>query len=356
MSKGNLTEKIDVSNNDHIGRMLSAMEQMRENLTECIVGIKVSSESVAAAAQEFAEEGSNLSQRTQEQAASLDKIVHSINEINESVTQTSKDTSKASIIIEKANKQAEEVRQLVQKAVDAMGAINESSSQIAQINHVINEIAFQTNLLALNAAVEAARAGEQGRGFAVVAGEVRSLASRCQVAAGEINGLIDDSGHRVHAGTSLVDETGESLGKILDSIAEINQLVAEVKNSTSDQAMEVTEINQALQLIDDLTQQNAAMVEESASASEMLSDQANVTSNLVAFFRVDANVRRSHVRNKALRNDEARSGYGFQNMEQVSDGSAEEDEIEHFMPPMSQQGSSTGSFAGVHQKNDWERF
>jgi hypothetical protein len=53
--------------------------------------------------------------------------------------------------------------------------------RIADINGVIDGIAFQTNILALNAAVEAARAGEHGRGFAVVAAEVRALAGHVQL-------------------------------------------------------------------------------------------------------------------------------------------------------------------------------
>jgi methyl-accepting chemotaxis protein len=59
-----------------------------------------------------------------------------------------------------------------------MKEIDGSSSKIARIIQVIDEIALQTNILALKAAVDAARAGEAGRGFAAVADEVRSLPQR----------------------------------------------------------------------------------------------------------------------------------------------------------------------------------
>ncbi|KEQ03232.1 hypothetical protein GV67_07400 [Pseudorhizobium pelagicum] len=110
---------------------------------------------------------------------------------------------------------------VVANAVDAMGQIENSSSQISNIIGVIDEIAFQTNLLALNAGVEAARAGDAGKGFAVVAQEVRELAQRSAQAAKEIKDLIRNSTVEVE-GVKLVSDTGEALnlpmGKVTVSI------------------------------------------------------------------------------------------------------------------------------------------
>lgn len=80
---------------------------------------------------------------------------------------------------------------------EAMQSVLQVSNQISGILSTINTIADQTNLLALNAAIEAARAGEAGRGFAVVADEVRTLARKSSVSAGEIDKLVAETNQRV---------------------------------------------------------------------------------------------------------------------------------------------------------------
>ncbi|MES9868052.1 MAG: methyl-accepting chemotaxis protein, partial [Candidatus Thiodiazotropha sp. LLP2] len=152
-----------------------------------------------------------LSQRTEEQAASLEETASSMEEMTTTVRQSADNANLADNLAKEANSKANHGGKVVKQAVSAMEAINDSSKRISDIIGVIDEIAFQTNLLALNAAVEAARAGEQGRGFAVVAGEVRNLAQRSAGAAKEIKDLIRDSVNKVTDGTALVNQSGENL-------------------------------------------------------------------------------------------------------------------------------------------------
>ena len=175
---------------------------------------------------------------------------------------------------------------VVHKAVAAMGGIEQSSRQISQIIGVIDEIAFQTNLLALNAGVEAARAGDAGRGFAVVASEVRALAQRSAGAAREIKGLISASAQQVGEGVKLVNETGETLVRVVAQVGEISVAVTAISAAAQEQASGLQEINTAINQMDKVTQQNAAMVEQTTAASHSLSQQATDLAQLTERFQL----------------------------------------------------------------------
>jgi methyl-accepting chemotaxis protein len=187
--------------------------------------------------------------------------------------------------MERARSEAERSTSIVQDTISAIGDIEKSSGEIAQIVGVVDDIAFQTNLLALNASVEAARAGEVGRGFAVVASEVRALAQRSGDAAKEINARISASMQQVGRGVKLVEETGRALARISSHVIEIDGVVSNIAASAARQATSLGEVNVAVGQIDQVTQQNTAMVGEATHALRTLAQDANRLSELIRQFR-----------------------------------------------------------------------
>jgi methyl-accepting chemotaxis protein len=174
----------------------------------------------------------------------------------------------------------------VTQAVASMESIRASSRQIVEIIGVIDGIAFQTNILALNAAVEAARAGEAGRGFAVVASEVRTLAQRSAAAAKEIKALIGASVATIDSGSACVNAAGASMGDIVASVRQVNEVIERISLASTQQAQGIEEVNHAVSQIDDVTQQNAALVEQAAAAAASLQEQAVNLTRAVGVFQL----------------------------------------------------------------------
>jgi len=141
-------------------------------------------------------------------------------------------------------------------------------------------------LLALNAAVEAARAGEQGRGFAVVAAEVRNLAQRSSSAAKEIKTLIADSLAKVKTGTELVSSSGKVLVDIVSDVNKVSALVAEIAQSSDEQAHSIAQLNEAAGQIEKLTIENAKLTEAATGASRSVEQSAEHLIEQVAYFKV----------------------------------------------------------------------
>ncbi|OCP36547.1 methyl-accepting chemotaxis protein [Ensifer sp. LC163] len=266
-------------------------EQLRHDLNQAVAqladtlaAVSSSSGSIDSGAREVSQSADDLSRRTEQQAASLEETAAALDQITVNVGSSSKRTNEARAVASQANESAHKSGAIVSGAIDAMGRIEHSSSQISNIIGVIDEIAFQTNLLALNAGVEAARAGDAGKGFAVVAQEVRELAQRSANAAKEIKDLIRNSAVEVQSGVKLVRETGEALRTIEGFIVTINQHMDAIAVSAQEQSAGLSEVNTAVNQMDQVTQQNAAMVEEANAASATLAQEAGRLRELIARF------------------------------------------------------------------------
>ena len=288
IAHGDLTSELQTGASDEIGQLQTAMHIMTTELRRITQAVQENTATVNTAADEIAQGSADLSQRTQAQAAALEETASSMEELTSTVKQSADNAGQANQLAGAARTEAEQGGQVVDQAIAAMCAINQSSRKIADIISVIDEIAFQTNLLALNAAVEAARAGEQGRGFAVVASEVRKLAQRSADAAKEIKALITDSVIKVEDGSQLVERSGQTLQDIVGAVKKVSDIVAEIAAATREQASGIEQVNKAILQMDQATQQNAALVEETASASQAMGDQATELQKLMGFFKVDS--------------------------------------------------------------------
>jgi methyl-accepting chemotaxis protein len=285
MEGGELGRHIEITTQDEFGQLLTSLRAMDTKLGEIVATVHANSRSVLAAARQLSQGNDDLSHRTQEQAAALEETAASMEEMAATVKQNADNARAANQLAIGARGQADKGGEVVKRAIHAMDEINSSSSRIADIIGVIDEIAFQTNLLALNAAVEAARAGEQGRGFAVVASEVRSLAQRSASAAKEIKGLITESVEKVKNGAELVDESGRTITEIVEGIRKVTDIVAEISAASEEQSTGIDQVNRAVAQMDEATQQNAALVEEAAAASKSMEMQTQQLVSEVSFFK-----------------------------------------------------------------------
>ncbi|MEE3663271.1 methyl-accepting chemotaxis protein [Brenneria sp. g21c3] len=286
IATGDLTMSLDTTRRDELGQLIRAMSKMNANLHNMIDEIRIGVSQIFTASREIVAGNTDLSSRTEQQAAAVEQTAASMEQLTATVKQNADNAHHANTLVINASQTAKQGGEQVNNVVKTMTEIEHSSRRIAEITSVINGIAFQTNILALNAAVEAARAGEQGRGFAVVASEVRNLAQRSSQAAKEIASLIAESVEQVSHGATLVGNAGKTMNDIVTSVTQVHSIMGEIATASDEQSRGITQINQAIVEMDSTTQQNAALVQQSSAAADSLEEQAALLKQAVSVFRL----------------------------------------------------------------------
>jgi methyl-accepting chemotaxis protein len=286
IAAGDLIQNIDIDQNDEVGQLAKALQQMVQQLREIIAAVFTGADNIAAASGQMSSTSQQVSQGASEQASSVEEVSASMEEMGANIQQNTDNSQQTEKIALKSTEAVRNGNEASQKSAVSM-------KEIADKIKIINDIAFQTNILALNAAVEAARAGEHGRGFAVVAAEVRKLAERSATAATEIDA-------KSKLGIDIADKASKLLTDIVPEIEKTSMLVQEITAASNEMTNGAKQVNKALQQLTDVTQQNAAAAEEMATGAEELSSQAEQLKDVVGFFKIESNEKKQQVKKQSI--------------------------------------------------------
>jgi len=314
-SNGDLTVKLDVKNNDDIGKLFSGFNKAVSNIREMLLNVNNAVSQTSSASSDISTSVEEMAAGAQEQSIQTSEVASAVEEMTKTILETTKNTSLAAEAAKNAGDFAVEggkavnetilginkISEVVSKSVNTVIVLGENSDKIGEIVQVINDIAEQTNLLALNAAIEAARAGEQGRGFAVVADEVRKLAERTTTATKEIGEMIKriqkdtkeaviaikEGTIEVEKGKEKANTAGEVLNRIVKGAGKVSDIVVQVAAASEQQAATAEEIGKNIEAISNVTNEAASGIQLIAQSAENLNKLTVTLQSLVHQFKIN---------------------------------------------------------------------
>jgi hypothetical protein len=243
-------------------------------LSEVITQLKLGAAELAGSSTEMRTGSESLSDDANRQAAALEEISVSLEQISSMTLRNKDDAAIARELASETTLAASSGVGSIQEMAEAVQAIKSSNDNIADIIKTIDEIAFQTNLLALNASIEAARAGEAGLGFAVVAEEVRNLAQRSATAAKDTAARISDSITKSSRGVLVSGKVTKNLHDIEAKARRLDELIQNISAASAEQSAGIQQVKEAVSEVDSVTNRNASGAEESAKLSVELQSHA----------------------------------------------------------------------------------
>ncbi len=256
LADGDLTVTATVSE-DITGAIADSINFTIEELRVLVGRINDAAGQVTQATEIARETSGELIEAAKRQALEIDQagqsalqMASSMNEVSENATQSAKVANQSLSAAEKgteavqdAIKGMNEIRTQIQETSKRIKRLGESSQEIGEIVELISDITEQTNVLALNAAIQAASAGEAGRGFSVVAEEVQRLAERSGEATKQISAIVrtiqsdtqDAISAMEHSTLGVVEgaKRSDAAGQALAEIGEVSRHLADLISQIS---------------------------------------------------------------------------------------------------------------------------
>ena len=310
---GDLTQRSDIDQDDEVGAIAKAFDNMLSKFSEVIEEVKNLIDNLDGSSNTLTTVATQTARDVNQQQQKTDQIATAIHEMSATVQEVARSAETASNSANQAYEAAQNGNRVVGSTVSAINSLaNEvisaseviskletDSEDIGRVLDVIRGIAEQTNLLALNAAIEAARAGEQGRGFAVVADEVRTLAQRTQESTQEIQAMIENlqagaqqagqvmqSGRQSAEGcTEQASEAGQSLQAIIQAVKEISEQNYQIASGAEEQSAVAEDINKNVTSISQIATQSASNSQQTVATCNSITEMIQRLDSTIRQFK-----------------------------------------------------------------------
>lgn len=309
VGKGDLTVDVDLGRKDEVGQLatefkhlvtdtrnvMAGIRKSSDSLLKAAEGVSVHSRATAEASQRIAKHTDHTAQGATEQVARAGEVTIAMEEITRSMQHIAHSASLVAGVSQETTLNAVQGQANINTAIDRMDKIHQAntqmsvstlqleqySSKIESVAHLMKGIASQTRLLALNASIEAARAGEHGNGFAVVASEVRKLATESEQSSLHVSELIAEitlqtqvlsehmsaSTTEVQSGLVVVQEAGRSFTSIHSGIDTINERLHEVSAASEQLSASAEEISASVENMEHISRESSSSIQEVSAAT-----------------------------------------------------------------------------------------
>jgi methyl-accepting chemotaxis protein len=192
----------------------------------------------------------HISQTIDAIAGTVNRLSSSAGELSRVVLEAVDVTVEGQSAIDRAVDGMSQVRESTLLSARIMKRLGESGQEINETILTMTDLSTRMNFVALNAAIEASRAGDQGQNFALIAQEIRTLAVHSAEAARRVGSHIRSIQRETTAisqsveqntfeavrQTELVTQTGIALDAIGVVTERLANLVEGICLSTDDQA------------------------------------------------------------------------------------------------------------------------